>query len=72
MPRKHGEGKFDQRQTHSRLHRIRRTVYKLLLAIVSPGDDIDTEVSEADVREAVHYLREVCGRTGQADSQTTG
>ena len=69
MPHKYSDAHLEQKREESRLNRIRRTIYRLLVAIASPGDD---KLTEAQVQEAANHLKEVSGRTGQAGHQTTG
>ena len=69
MPHKYSEKKLVGKRTQSRLNKVRRTIHKLLVAILYPGDDIESEVDQADIVDAVSYLCETL--TQQADNQTT-
>ena len=72
MPHKYSDVKVGKKQEESRIYRIRRTIYTLLVAIGSPGNDIDSELTEAEIHEAVSYLEDACGQTGQAYHNITG
>ena len=72
MPHKYSKDKAGQNQHENRLNRIRRNIYRLLLAILYPGHDIAFEITRAEVYEVVNYLLHICGQTGQADHKITG